>query len=580
MKKLLSILLLVVFLLAAVAGCGNQATTGGDEPATKTEPTTGTEPATETEPTTEEAPAMSKEPITFTLFTKDVRTFYDNGDGRIPQKIKELTGVTIVQEFPVGDLKQKIGLMIASNDYPDMIFAGDQGQPQLVDAGAFIKLDDYYEKFGPNLKKMFGDYMKRLRYSKDNPYIYVVGSPVPGVGQQQWRPNMGFWVSHMVTKDQNFPSLKTLNDVENAVKTYYEKNPTIDGKPTIPITLIAEDWRWLCSPGNMGAFSTGKPDDGQWYVDPTTYEATYRFYLPDHKEFYRWLNKMNAQGLLDKEAFTQKYDQYLAKISSGRVLSAIDQQWQIQSGLDSLKTNGMEDRGFGCYPAQLEESYVCADFRDMGYSGGWGIGITTSCKDPERAFQFLDWYATDEAQILTNWGEEGVDYEYKDGKRVLYPEILDRRNNDTEKYNRESGIGNWNYPFPRWGDGVVDSSGNTYTFTTRDQLMVDLSKTDKEVLKGYGAELWMDLYPKATDLPISAWGAAWQIPIESGSELDITLNKCNDIMRSGVPEAVLAKPADFDSVWDGLMADLKKAGVEEMNANFTKQIQGRVELWK
>jgi len=73
-----------------------------------------------------------------------------------------------------------------------------------------------------------------------------------------------------------------------------------------------------------------------------------------------------------------------------------------------------------------DESYVCAALKDYGLSGGWGIAITTACKDPLRAFEFLDWMCSKEAQILVNWGIEGVNYKVIDNKRVI-PDDEQRR---------------------------------------------------------------------------------------------------------------------------------------------------------
>lgn len=42
--------------------------------------------------------------------------------------------------------------------------------------------------------------------------------------------------------------------------------------------------------------------------------------MPYAKTYYKILNQMWNEGLLDKEMFSQNYDQYLAKISSGRVV--------------------------------------------------------------------------------------------------------------------------------------------------------------------------------------------------------------------------------------------------------------------
>jgi putative aldouronate transport system substrate-binding protein len=55
--------------------------------------------------------------------------------------------------------------------------------------------------------------------------------------------------------------------------------------------------------------------------------------------------------------------------------------------------------------------------------------------------------------------------------------------------------------------------------------------------------------------------------------------KMKDITWKRIPEAVMAKPENFDKVWDAYMAELEKAGVQEMEQSFTKHIQNRIKLW-
>ncbi|MNG36202.1 hypothetical protein D3C84_1231540 [compost metagenome] len=50
-------------------------------------------------------------------------------------------------------------------------------------------------------------------------------------------------------------------------------------------------------------------------------------------------------------------------------------------------------------------------------------------------------------------------------------------------------------------------------------------------------------------------------------------------MKKRIPEAILAKPEDFDKVYDAFLKDLEDAGVAKMNAELTKLIKDRVELW-
>jgi putative aldouronate transport system substrate-binding protein len=53
-----------------------------------------------------------------------------------------------------------------------------------------------------------------------------------------------------------------------------------------------------------------------------------------------------------------------------------------------------------------------------------------------------------------------------------------------------------------------------------------------------------------------------------------------DIMQTGIPEAVLSDPSEFDAVWDNLMKKLEDAGVQKANEQFTELVKARIELWK
>ena len=59
---------------------------------------------------------------------------------------------------------------------------------------------------------------------------------------------------------------------------------------------------------NPAFLATGAPDDGEWFIDQDTYEAKLHYKRPEEKEYFRWLNKMNAEGLLDPESFVQQED--------------------------------------------------------------------------------------------------------------------------------------------------------------------------------------------------------------------------------------------------------------------------------
>src|SRR5690242_5419054 len=57
-------------------------------------------------------------------------------DNKIYKLIREKTGASFKFEFLAGDIDQKLGVMIAGGDYPDMMTANQK----LTAAGAFIPL--------------------------------------------------------------------------------------------------------------------------------------------------------------------------------------------------------------------------------------------------------------------------------------------------------------------------------------------------------------------------------------------------------------------------------------------------------
>lgn len=569
MKKLLVTLLSVAMLAAMFTGCGGDGTKSSSDTGSEL----GVEDSSKGESSQEE---MDKTPITFSVFSKDPNAQYEDFESPVAKKITEATSVTLKMEYPVGDIKEKTGLMLASGEYPDMMFlAGEMGP--FVEAGALIDLTEKIEK-SANINKMVEGYINRLKYSMEDQAIYAL--PGYGAFDAKWEPSQGTWLSHKAVKDAGFPEIKTLTDVEKVISDYVKANPTIDGQSTIGLSFATDDWRWQSSVGNMSGAVAGLAADGNWFIDPETYDATYRFALDSHREYYRWLNHMNDVKLLDPEVFTQKYDQYSAKIAAGRVVALHDEGWQIREGQSALRSSGKEELMYGIYPAQLDDTTISGDFIDKGYVAGMGMAISDTCSDPDRAFAFLDWLASDEGQILNYWGIEGEHYTIEDGKRVISEEEWAKRTSDPE-YSKKTGVGVYLYPFPAWGKGVLDANGQSYSTATTESITKNYTAIEKEVLAEYDAEMWRDIYPTAEELGRKdPWGYAWQMTIPDNSEVPVIVTKLLDLTKKYIAQSVSAKPAEFDGIWDQFQADMAKAGLEEATTEYSRLIKERVELWK
>uniref|UniRef100_UPI00082A306B ABC transporter substrate-binding protein n=1 Tax=Amphibacillus sediminis TaxID=360185 RepID=UPI00082A306B len=512
-------------------------------------------------------------PVTLTFYNEDgeEKAF----DDPVAQKITEKTGVILDIQYPVGGNDEAVPLMIASADYPDLIFAKD-GIGMLIEAGGVIKLDDLIEERGDNIKAMYGDQINRLRNSLDDPSIYALGAY--GVFDHKLETSGTFQIQLEVLRELGYPEITTLEQFEEAIETYYQMYPEINGQPTIPLTLQGSDWRWLITVGDRATVAGGFAGDGQWYIEPSTGVTTYKFLLPEYRDYFRWLNGLNAKGLLDQESFTHTQETYISKLSTGRVLSIADENWNIGDARFALIDAGMEERTFAPLPVTMGEEYVHQGLKDYGFPGGWGIAISSTTEHTDLAFDFLEWMASEEAQILRNWGIEGEHYEIVDGKRVMFEEIRERRNTDAN-FSKETGVGYYIYPFPQWGSGAVDSNGQGISPDSKEQIITNQLDIEKEVLAEYGMDLWVDWFPQTEELEQSRHGQAFNFTIPSGSAIQIIQQRADDITEQRITQAILADPADFDRLWDEMLDELEHAGVDQLNEEMTKLTQNIIELW-
>lgn len=517
-------------------------------------------------------------PLTLTYFSGEANPNWNNMKDAIGQEFTRKTGVTVQAEFAVnGSGQDKFALMAASGDYPDIVYPKDN-IGKLVDAGALIDLTDLIEEHAPNIKKVYGDYFNRIKYSLDDPAIYTIPTNM-GVDPVTFDATGGFEIQHQALEKLGYPKIRTVKDFENALRAYVEKYPTTNGQPTIPLSLDADDWKIMITVTNPAAQATGAPDDGEYYIDSETYEAKLHYRRPEEREYFRWLNHMYNEGLLDKETFVQKSDQYKSKIASGRVIGLIDKEWNYQDAENALKAAGLDEHTYAHFPVTLTEEYDDPSFQSIGFDTAYGIGITTSNKNPIRTIKFLDFLSSDEGQVLRQWGIEGQHYNIVDGKRVIPPDVQERKNNDNLNFQKETGIGlYWSWG-AQYGDGIKDPTGNYYTTNYPELITANYSEAEKKSLKAYNATTWKDLFKTEKDFPVKEWGAAYNMPVPTDTDYNVIYQKAQDIMKKRIPEAILAPRDKFDEVYDTMLKEFDNAGVPKAEATYTELIKNRLKLW-
>ncbi|MFS0862625.1 ABC transporter substrate-binding protein [Fredinandcohnia sp. 179-A 10B2 NHS] len=511
----------------------------------------------------------SKDPVTITYFNagtpnKDVKST----DTKIGKILEEDTGVTVQMEYLVGDVNTKIGTMIASGQYPDLLVP-DIAIDKVLEAEGFIPLNDLIEEHAPNLKKLYGPYLKKMTHEDGNIYF------IPFSAEQGYLPNPNidqgaFFIQRGVLKEFGYPEVKTLDQYFDLITKYAEKYPELDGNKTIGFTSLTYDWRFM-GIANAPMHLAGYPNDGEVIVDMETHEATVYGDKDITKRYLQKLNDVNNQGFYDKESFVSNYDEYLAKLSSGRVLGFFDYGWEVAQAENALLQAGNDDRRYIALPIVFDESIKDQYIDPPSFVNNRGIGITTSAKDPVRIIKFLDHMASEEIQKLFMWGIEGETFEVdENGRYYRTDEQIELYAN--QEFKEEFGFQYFEYYWPR-GNGMF-SDGNAWE-PRRQAEVAQATYTDGDlaILKEYDAQVFSDLFSAPDDRP---WYPAWSATLEQGSPAQIFDQKKRDLQRKYFPELVLSEPSKFDSIWDEYVTKFRELDVEAYEKVMTDVVKQRV----
>lgn len=565
-RSLMWFLVLAMVLSVALTGCGDKGTpTGSETPSAAPANNQGNETS---------APAQTAlQPLELTVFVSDPGYQSPPADNPIYKMIKDEFGITFKWDLLVGDKDQKIGVMTAGGDYPDITTIDTYSYPKFKDAGALIALDDLIKNHAPNLLDHYKEVWNMAKDPNDGKF-YVM--PNYGVYHGTFTANtwegIGFWLQKDVLADAGYPAPpKTLDEYFGLIEAYMAKYPAIDGNPTIGFEILCEGWRDFClkhPPEHL----MGRPNDGDCM--DINGKATMFNNTPEAKAYYKKLNEEFLKGVVDPEFFALTYDAYMAKLSQGNVLGMFDQHWDFGNAELNLLNEGKPER-----------TWVACELTLPGYKPYYqdrpvvnintGFALTVSCKDPERVIKFFDGLMTERWQVLLGWGREGIDYSVdSSGKFYLTQQQADQNNDQAYRLaNRAHTL--WNYG-PKM-EGTF-SDGNACNPGSSRQVFYDsLKDYDKDFLSKYGFQCWADFLSPAP--PNDVTYPLWNIAIPAGSDAEAAKTQWEEMGTRYLPRVILAQPGEFDAIWDEYMGELAKINIKDYTDYVTSQLDWRRQNW-
>lgn len=411
--KSIALLLAVIMMVGLLAACGgNGGANGGSE-------------GTNVDPETLKFPLAEKATIAG-LTSYPVGTESNPNNRTIFKRLEEKTNVHVdwktIQSDQWGD---KISLEMSNiKTLPEFVFSAGFSDTDLLKyakQGVILNLEEYIDKYMPNLKKVFEQAPEyRTMCTDENghiwalPWIEQLGyekTAIQTIGNMPfinvaWLEFLGLEMPHTV--DEFEQVLIAFRD--NADKLKKEFN--IEGE-IIPMSCIIgsgnEDCRVLTNGFGEGY---GDPDDGRHIVVDNDGKVICSAMTEGYRKGVEWLHKLYTEGLIDKEAFTQEWATYVAKGKSGRY--GVCFSWDVANIVSITMDDLIAGKGWQPLP-MLKADVLNLTPVTGSYTSGFDRGrcvVTANAKNPALICAWLDQMYDPMQSPQNNWGTYGEDDDF------------------------------------------------------------------------------------------------------------------------------------------------------------------------
>ncbi|MGZ4159884.1 MAG: ABC transporter substrate-binding protein [Neobacillus sp.] len=294
----------------------------------------------------------------------------------------------------------KRNLELASGDLPDAIFqAGlsDNDILRYAKQGVVVPVENLIDKDMPNLKKILDSHpeYKKLITASDGhiysfPWIEELGTGKEAIQALDDIP----WINKKWLDQLGLKMPTTTDELEKVLLAFKEKAPA--GTDTIPMSFMinhgGEDPAML-----LGAFGMG--DNNDHYMVNEDQKVVYTANQPGYEKGIEWLHKLQTEGLIDKEAFTQDWNSFVAKGKNER--------YGLYFTWDRANITGNNEDYVPLPPLKGPDGQINVP-RTNGYGFDRGrMVITSSNQNLELTAKWIDKAYKPVQSVQNNWGTYG-----------------------------------------------------------------------------------------------------------------------------------------------------------------------------
>lgn len=354
------------------------------------------------------------EPLTLKVWTVQGSIVENLATNKTTLWAEEKTGIHIewTAVNPVESATQ-LNLSLAGGEYPDIYLQGfTTDNVQLyADYGVFIPLNDMIEEQGYYTKIVFADHPEYRDYftaPDGNIYTSIYTDP----GEHLLSQNKLF-VNTEWLKALELDIPQTTEEFRDMLIAFRDNDMNGNGDPTDEIPLAGalggtnEPVGFLMNPFQLYTGDYLLAQDGTVSFVANT---------EGWREGLKFIAGLYAEGLLAEETFIQDTNQLKSLVSvaepENRVVGAFSGMWQ-----GTAVNTGVITDGYDLY-APVPPLKGPTGLQQTATTGFGNIGlravITSACAEPMAAFKWLDWWLSEEATVVVDYGFEGSEYEWVD----------------------------------------------------------------------------------------------------------------------------------------------------------------------
>ncbi len=492
-----------------------------------------------------------KEKVKLTVFVH-ARPNVDNyNDNEFTKYIEEKTNIDL--EFVMAtenEAQQKLNLLLATGDYPDIIMGTQLNPAQQAlygGQGSLIPLNDLIEKYGTNTKKVFSEMpIAEVRSTMPDGNIYNL----PMISDcYHCQATQKLWIYEPWLKKLGLKMPETTEEYFNVLKAFATQDPNGNGKADeIPLAGANKGWETQVEAFLMNAFvyhAFNQSGANRLFVKNGKVTASYT--EEGWKDGLKYLQRLVQSGYLAPESFTQTGAglKQMGENPDAIVLGS------FPGGSPGVATDlsGERWRDYVTVPPLKGPDGTRYVKYDPFSAVKSGLSITDKCENPEVAFMLADLLYDQENTLRSIIGRKDIEWEYVtdpskkgiNGKDAIWSEIIPLAKQDPN-------IG-WN------------QMGNSYRSSVHrlGRYQADPNNIEvvlyRETMKNY-----QPYYPSVDVLlpPVT-------LSEDQSAELLTYSTSIFEYVNEKIAEFVLTN-VDIDKQWNAYINELKNIGLDSMLA--------------